>query len=530
MRKKLFTLVIGIMFAIPVLAQTSVAVYVTASENVPKETTKIIGSELVAAITRNENYVAVERTDEFLSMFSQEQQIHKEKVDDNTICNIGKKFGASNVCVADITKYGEEYYIVARLLDISTAKVRKTSRKTSFLKSLSEVISASEELADVLVGNISAQKAFSTYAYGDNSTNQSFITRIENRESYTKVSFKYLSVSENDRIGIKNTTYIEDLVTHEKYSFMDATNINIAYNNDDLKIVGKGIWEYSILFDRISEETTNIKIVEPGGREYNDIILKPYGDLNVFVFEDNTEKEYARLSGSYEERNTYPLEFSTYAYGDNLTNQSFITKIENDATYTKVYMKVISASESTEIGISEYTYICDVYSGKKYKLKDASNIKITGIFKEETTHVGKGIWEYVLFFEKIPDETKSIKIIEDAGYNKKGWEYKDITLRPYGQKNLFVFEDNTEMEYEKLVKNSVYYIEFYNQHSDPRNVYLNGKFIGKVGGYGCNTFKISINDFGKLKSVQASGYLIYPNEESFNIAPTPKGQKVVVKN
>lgn len=525
MRKKLFTLVIGIMFAIPVFAQTSVAVYVTAYENVPKETTKIVGSELVAAITRNENYVAVERTDEFLSMFLQEQKIHKEKVDDNTICNIGKKFGASNVCVADITKYGEEYYIVARLLDISTAKVRKTSRKTSFLKSLNEVISASEELADVLVGNVSAQKAFSTYAYGDNRSNQSFITRIENRESYTKVSYKYLSVSGNDRIGIKNTTYIEDLMTHEKYSLKDATNINIVYNNDNLKITGKGIWEYSLLFDRISEETTNIKIVEPDGWEYKDIILKPYGDLNVFVFEDNTDNEYAKLLRSHEEKTSYAMEYSTYAYGDNHNNQSFITKIENDEKYTKVYMKFISASEGAEIGINYYTYIYDVYTGKKYQLKDASNIEIVLAWKKNSTHVGKGIWEYVLFFERIPNETKNIKIVEE-----NGWEYKDIVLRPYGKNNLFVFEDNTEMEYENLVKNSVYYIEFYNQHSDPRNVYLNGNFIGKVGGHGCNTFKVSINDFGILKSVQASGYLIYPNEESFNIAPTPKGQKVVVKN
>lgn len=513
-------------FAITLSAQTSVAVYVTVGENVPKETKKIIGSELVAAITRNEGFAAVERTEEFLSMFSQEQQIHKEKIDDNTICDIGKKIGANNVCVAEITKYGEEYYIVARLIDISTAKVLRTSRKTSFLKSLSEVISSSEDLADELVGNVAVQRDFSTYAYGDNSSNQSFITRIENRDTYTVVSFKFLSLSENQRIGIINSTYIEDLQTQDKYFLIDVTNISrLNERKDNYKFIGKGIWEYSLIFERISEDTKNIKIVEPGGWEYNDIVLKPYGDLNVFVFEDNTNDEYERLLKNYEKKNTYAMDFSTYAYGDNQGNQSFITKIENDATYTKVYMKYISASKNSAISINKSTYIQDEYSGTKYYLKEASNIEMNYGWEHKTTHIGKGIWEFVLFFDRIPDRTSKIKIIED-----KGWEYKDITLRPYGRKNLFVFEDNTESEYKKLIRNSVYHIEFYNQHSDPRNIYLNGEFIGKVSGYGSRTFTVPIDEYGNLKSIQASGYLIHPNEESFTIPPTPKGRKIVIKN
>ena len=71
--KRLFTLIMGLMLSFTALAQKTVAVYVTASDGVPQETKRILGSELVAAITRNPDYVAIERTEEFLSQVSQEQ-------------------------------------------------------------------------------------------------------------------------------------------------------------------------------------------------------------------------------------------------------------------------------------------------------------------------------------------------------------------------------------------------------------------------------------------------------------------------
>ena len=287
--KKVFTLILGLMLSMMTFAQKTVAVYVTASDGVPQETKRILGSELVAAITRNADYVAIERTDEFLSQVSQEQGRYNS-IDDKKLFELGQKYGASNVCVAEITKFSDEYYIVSRLLDIRTQRVWKTARKYSALKSLKELIEVSESLADELIGNT---KEFSTYAYGDNSSNQSFITKIENRENYTKVTFKYVSISPTQRIGIDRNTYIENLETHDKYALKDVSNINItdAYNKN-YKTIGKGIWEYSMFFERISEDTKNIRIIEPNGWAYKDIVLKPYGDENTFVFEDNTQSIY----------------------------------------------------------------------------------------------------------------------------------------------------------------------------------------------------------------------------------------------
>lgn len=289
MKRTIFTIMLSLMLSIMAFSQKTVAVYVTSSDDVPQQTSKILGSELVAAITKNADYVAIERTADFMAQVKEEQGRYSD-IDDTKLFELGRKYGASNVCVADITKFGEEYYIVARLLDIRTSRVWRTARKSSGLKSLSELIEVSEAVADELIGNT---KEFSTYAYGDNAGNQSFITKIENRENYTKVTLKFVSISPTQGIGIMSTTYIEDLVTHEKFNLKDAANINIMYGNyKNYKTIGKGIWEYSLIFDRIAEDTRNINIIEPNGWAYKDIVLKPYGDENTFIFEDNTKKIY----------------------------------------------------------------------------------------------------------------------------------------------------------------------------------------------------------------------------------------------
>ena len=514
MKRQLFLLLISMMISVSLYSQKSVAVYVTSSESVPKETSKILGSELVSAITKNENYIAIERTDDFLSQIQNEQGNYNN-IDDNKLCYFGKKFGASNVCVADITKFGDEYYIVARLLDINTAKIWKTSKITSTLNSLSELISASEILSDDLFGS---KKEFSTYAYGDNSSNQSFITKIENKDNTTKVFFKYVSDSPTQQIGIQKTTYIKDLSTNETFKLVDANNINIIdENNKTYKTIGEGVWEYTLFFERIPEEAKNIIIIEPNnGWEYKDITLKPYGNENIFVFEDLVEKYQKEQEEQYSKK-----ELSTYTYGDNSGNRCFITKIENTTTHTKVTIKYFSAFETDKIGISRDTYIVDNSTNRQYKLKDASNIVITSEYSstadQQLKSVGKkGICEFTLFFERIPDNVRNIKITENFSYNETGWIFKDITLKPYGQKGIYVFEYNDENiingEYNKFLETLVYKVNFQNKKYDAQYIYMNGKRIGTVPANSNKTFSISIYEYGQLKAVQAEGYLLYPDE------------------
>jgi hypothetical protein len=176
----------------------------------------------------------------------------------------------------------------------------RTSKKYAKLASLRELVETSEALANELFGNI---KEFSTYAYGDNMDNNSCIVRIENRGGYTKVTFKYVSINPKQQLGIDRNTYIEDLSTHQKYQMTDAANINILDNNNTIcKTIGNGIWEYSLFFDRIPEDARTIIIVEPNGRQYKDIVLKPYGDDNTFIFDDKTQSIYDNKSLNVKEQ------------------------------------------------------------------------------------------------------------------------------------------------------------------------------------------------------------------------------------
>lgn len=315
--KKISAIIIGLMLPLMAFSQKTVAVYVTSAEGISPETKTILGSELVSAITKANDYIAVERTADFMSQVEQERENYE--IDDAKLYDLGKKYGASNVCVAEITKFGDEYYIVARLLDIKTSRVWKTSRKYSRLSSLGELVGVSEALANELFGNT---KELSTYANGDNKDNRTFITKIENREAYTKVTLKIVVTEPSQQIGISRQTYIEDVSNGSQYSLINTSNINIIdATGKNLKTINKGVWEYSLFFETIPEDVTNIMIIEPNGYEYKDIVLKPYGDINTFVFEDNAQKLYDELTFTKTSSNNDNDHSSNYNI-DNHNNQN----------------------------------------------------------------------------------------------------------------------------------------------------------------------------------------------------------------
>lgn len=133
-------------------AQTKVAIYVTATDKVPLETKKVIGSEMVASFTATQEYSAIERTTEFLGQISKEQEYQRGgSVDDSQICELGRQFGVDLVCVADITKYQDKYYIQARLIDVEKATVLATAREISNLEDLETIIKVAQNLSQKLI-------------------------------------------------------------------------------------------------------------------------------------------------------------------------------------------------------------------------------------------------------------------------------------------------------------------------------------------------------------------------------------------
>lgn len=140
-------------------AQTKVAVYVVPSDNLNETTSQIIGSELVAGIVKNNDYIAVERTKEFLAAIQEEQQNSSvQTIDDDKIRSIGRQMGVSLICVANVIPYQNSYYIQARMLSVEFATIEATARETSALSSLDEIVTAAESLTTKLMIQVKEKK------------------------------------------------------------------------------------------------------------------------------------------------------------------------------------------------------------------------------------------------------------------------------------------------------------------------------------------------------------------------------------
>lgn len=129
--KKIALVLLGVIITMSVSAQQQkVAVYVTSSD---KGTGDFIGAYLVNAITSSSNYVAVERTADFLKELKKEQVYQRTgSVEVDQISRLGKQFGVDLVCVASVGAMGSKQFVSARLIDVETATVKNSTKPVIF--------------------------------------------------------------------------------------------------------------------------------------------------------------------------------------------------------------------------------------------------------------------------------------------------------------------------------------------------------------------------------------------------------------
>jgi len=157
---KKITLILLILFCVAaVIAQDgkqNVAVYMAGKEPVgAKGAHKILGSELAKAITNSDTYSAVDRTDAVLKQIEQEHSYQRSgAVSDEQIKALGKQFGVSYLCIAEISEVkGGAYFLEARLVDVEKATVLKIASVNSSLKDNKEMVSAAQRVArDLIIG------------------------------------------------------------------------------------------------------------------------------------------------------------------------------------------------------------------------------------------------------------------------------------------------------------------------------------------------------------------------------------------
>ncbi|GHT03850.1 hypothetical protein AGMMS49525_09560 [Bacteroidia bacterium] len=139
----------------PEKVKPKVAVYVTSDEE-SASLSGFVGDYLVDAIVRSGKYTAIERTYDFLNALANEQEYQRTgAVDDNQISKLGKQFGVALVCVVKVGTLKEDYYLSARVIDVETATVTKSSKPFPF--SMDDLSDVCEDVTKQMFGSTMAR-------------------------------------------------------------------------------------------------------------------------------------------------------------------------------------------------------------------------------------------------------------------------------------------------------------------------------------------------------------------------------------
>lgn len=161
--KKLVFFIAVIACTIPSFAQKiNVAVYAPqkANEIFDKSTTDFIIGEFVSNITHSDNYIAVNRSNDFLNAITAEHQWDQSgMVDEKEIAQLGKQKGAELICVVIFRKVLGNNTIEARILDVEGATVIESDlRDVSNTKDVTHIKSTVAAIVTTLLTNTTSEK------------------------------------------------------------------------------------------------------------------------------------------------------------------------------------------------------------------------------------------------------------------------------------------------------------------------------------------------------------------------------------
>ncbi len=154
--KKILIVIFSLLSLTAFAQQKKVAVYVTGED---AGINKVLGSKLVSAIARSNEYSAIERTESFLAELSKEQNYQRTgAVDDSELSRLGKQFGVQYICVAAVSDAFNEKYLSARLIDVETAQVERTASSSGVIQSLDGIVSAANSVSNELLTSLGKER------------------------------------------------------------------------------------------------------------------------------------------------------------------------------------------------------------------------------------------------------------------------------------------------------------------------------------------------------------------------------------
>lgn len=401
----------------------------------------------MSAIVKSKKYVAVERTSDFLSRISAEQEYQRTgAVDNMRLCEIGKQLGADYVCVADITPYKDSYYLQARVINVVNSQVDNTARQISTLGDISEIVRVSEKLATDLLevkqigdGNpILQEHQLSTCL------SQPLNAKLKNIE-ITNTSTDVSLVVYTQGVGymaIDAGTYIVDKSSGIYYELIDVDNISVAPRKTYPK-TGEISRTVVLHFEPIPLQAHRIDIIEPSsgsntGWEWKDIRLNPDAKEGRYTFHVEGYEPIPSVVKVKQRPGQH--QYSTCL---SMPSTLRLLDITIDQNFTNVHCRFVNDNVHRMLSANSGMYIIDCNTGRRYMLKNVINLQVYPQKKE----VFQGQrFEFVLQFEPIPLNTSLIDIVhprDNVLLNKDNavyFNFERITLIPYSQEGDYQFK------------------------------------------------------------------------------------------
>lgn len=235
--KKLYILLIVLMFVNLAFGQQKIAIYVTGGEDDGID--KVLRQQLMSALNRNrDKYIPVERQITYIDIVKNEMCYQQSGfVDDNDIVCVGKQLGAELVCIGEISKLFGNIVISARFVDVVTVEIKAIESLTvqKISPTATDVIERCKTLAAIMVGEIKDEKT------ADEKTREA--QKLAEQQLKEKQELEKQKVIEEQKSAEQKTNYQNEIIvkTEKTKSNFVGTGVGIGngYGSMGIKIFSK---------------------------------------------------------------------------------------------------------------------------------------------------------------------------------------------------------------------------------------------------------------------------------------------------
>jgi len=136
-------------------AKQKVAIYMAGEEPQGAEGVhKVMGGELARVISQSQKYSAIDRTEAILKQLAIEHGYQRSgAVSEEQIKMLGVQLGVKFLCISEISRPGDAYYLDTRLVDVETAELQNSVTATSYLRTTEEKMQVAQKIATELINS-----------------------------------------------------------------------------------------------------------------------------------------------------------------------------------------------------------------------------------------------------------------------------------------------------------------------------------------------------------------------------------------